>query len=59
MARFDVSFDVRDRARFIKALVVDVNEHSEIAKHLVDILLGAKGRPTTESPYTGMKCLIA
>ncbi|TPX36641.1 hypothetical protein SmJEL517_g01328 [Synchytrium microbalum] len=51
LARFDVSFDVRDRARFLKALVCDLPADSEIGKNVVEVVLGAKGHPVSESPY--------
>ncbi|TPX49538.1 hypothetical protein SeMB42_g02568 [Synchytrium endobioticum] len=53
LARFDVSFDVRDRARFIKALVVEVpkSESSELGRGLLDIILCAKVHPVAECLY--------
>ncbi|KAI8914728.1 adaptin N terminal region-domain-containing protein [Powellomyces hirtus] len=67
LARYDASWDVRDRARFLKFLVLGANdgprpvgdqdacEHgsSVLQSKLHKILLGVKATPVPESPYAG------
>ncbi|KAJ3158317.1 AP-3 complex subunit beta-1 [Geranomyces michiganensis] len=62
LARYDVSWDVRDRARFIKFLLLGKNENANsvdgggepiLKGALAKILLSAKATAVAESPYAG------
>ncbi|KAJ3144003.1 AP-3 complex subunit beta-2 [Irineochytrium annulatum] len=50
LARFDVDYDIRDRARFFKALVAEGETDPE---RLRAVVLGEKSVPVQTSKYTG------
>ena len=55
MARYDVNYDVRDRARFLRQLITTENnadeEVSALSKYAKKILLSTKPAPVLESIY--------
>ncbi|KAK9693865.1 AP-3 complex subunit beta [Basidiobolus ranarum] len=58
LARYDMNYDVRDRARFLKALMSNAGgENTEqddsLRKHAEEILLCEKPAPVTENPLAG------
>jgi AP-3 complex subunit beta len=66
LARFDADYDVRDRARFLKALTVIPKDESisddvkplELSKNAVDVINCEKSTPALESQYSGRERFI-
>lgn len=58
LARFDPSYDIRDRARFLKRFVSpgENDEGSVLTKHAKKIFLTAKPAPLLESKFKGSDC---
>lgn len=52
MAKYDQNYDIRDRARFLRQLVVP-SEATALSKYAKKILLAAKPAPVLESAYKG------
>ena len=52
MAKYDQNYDIRDRARFLRQLVLP-NEGTALSKYAKKILLAAKPAPVLESAYKG------
>lgn len=53
MARYDVNYDIRDRARFLKPFIFSKNPNSILFKNAKNIFLSTKPAPQLESKYTG------
>jgi len=51
LAKFDQNYDLRDRARFIRAILFPQGEPGKISKHAKKIFLAAKPPPTIESKF--------
>jgi len=51
LAKFDQNYDLRDRARFIKAILFPQGEPGKISKHAKKIFLAPKPPPTIESKF--------
>lgn len=51
LARYDPSYDIRDRARFLKQFVFPSNENSKLAKTAKKIFLATKPAPVSESQF--------
>jgi len=51
LAKFDQNYDLRDRARFIRAILFPQGEPGKIAKHAKKIFLAAKPAPKIESKF--------
>ncbi|XP_061391616.1 LOW QUALITY PROTEIN: AP-3 complex subunit beta-2 [Musca vetustissima] len=52
LARYDVNYDIRDRARFLKQFIFPVNSKSGVLSEAAKkIFLSAKPAPTLESKY--------
>ena len=51
LAKFDQNYDLRDRARFIKAILFPHGEPGKISKHAKKIFLAPKPPPTIESKF--------
>ena len=51
LAKFDENYDLRDRARFIKAILFPRGEPGKISKHAKKIFLAPKPPPTIESKF--------
>lgn len=54
LARYDPSYDIRDRARFLKQFVFPSNENSKLAKSAKKIFLATKPAPVSESQFKGL-----
>ena len=52
MAKYDQNYDIRDRARFLRQLVLP-DEATALSKYAKKILLAAKPAPVLESAYKG------
>lgn len=53
LARFDVNYDIRDRARFLRPFISINNPNSILFKNAKNIFLATKPAPQLESKYTG------
>jgi len=51
LAKFDQNYDLRDRARFIRAILFPQGEPGKISKHAKKIFLAAKPPPKIESKF--------
>ncbi|KAK3930683.1 AP-3 complex subunit beta-2 [Frankliniella fusca] len=51
LARYDPSYDIRDRARFLKQFVFPSNENAKLAKSAKKIFLATKPAPVSESQF--------
>jgi len=51
LAKFDQNYDLRDRARFIRAILFPQGEPGKISKHAKKIFLASKPPPTIESKF--------
>uniref|UniRef100_H2Z3B3 AP-3 complex subunit beta n=1 Tax=Ciona savignyi TaxID=51511 RepID=H2Z3B3_CIOSA len=55
LGKYDQSYDIRDRSRFIRHLIMPSSElaNGQIHKHAKKILLAPKPAPVLESPFKG------
>ncbi|KAL7036751.1 hypothetical protein ACKWTF_008930 [Chironomus riparius] len=53
LARYDINYDIRDRARFLKPFIFTKNPNSVLFKNAKRIFLATKPAPQLESKYTG------
>ena len=55
LAKYDQNYDIRDRARFIRHLIMPSGDvgSGQIHKHAKKILLSPKPAPVLESPFKG------
>lgn len=51
LAKYDQNYDVRDKARFIRALLINNEKCPNLAKHLNKIFLSSKPAPVLQSAY--------
>ncbi|XP_042902045.1 AP-3 complex subunit beta-2 [Parasteatoda tepidariorum] len=52
LAKYDTNYDIRDRARFLKQLIMNSNEKSTyLSKHAKKILLASKPAPVLQSRF--------
>ena len=51
LAKFDQNYDLRDRARFIRAILFPQGEPGKISKHAKKKYLTLKSLPTIESNF--------
>ncbi|XP_067931341.1 AP-3 complex subunit beta-2-like [Watersipora subatra] len=51
LAKYDQSYDIRDRARFLKALILPGDNAGALAKHAKKIFLADKPAPVVESKH--------
>jgi len=58
LARYDSSYDIRDRARLLRQFVFPSNENSKLAKHAKKIFLATKPAPVSESQFKGMLSIV-
>lgn len=55
LARYDTSYDVRDRARLLKRFIdPEDKERSHILKHAATVFLAEKPAPVMESKFKGV-----
>uniref|UniRef100_H2Z3B2 AP-3 complex subunit beta n=1 Tax=Ciona savignyi TaxID=51511 RepID=H2Z3B2_CIOSA len=57
LGKYDQSYDIRDRSRFIRHLIMPSSElaNGQIHKHAKKILLAPKPAPVLESPFKGSR----
>jgi AP-3 complex subunit beta len=53
LAKYDQSYDIRDRARFIRHLLFPENPESKLSKYARKILLSSKPAPVLQSKFKG------
>lgn len=53
LAKYDQNYDIRDRSRFLRALVLPTGEKGQLAKHAKKIFLSTKPAPVLESKFKG------
>lgn len=53
MAKYDVNYDIRDRARFLRPFIFNKDSNSILFKNAKKIFLATKPAPQLESKYTG------
>jgi AP-3 complex subunit beta len=58
LAKYDQNYDIRDRARFLRALVFNNDKCPTLAKHLKKIILSSKPAPVLQSIYKGNHSFI-
>ncbi|XP_053385509.1 AP-3 complex subunit beta-2-like isoform X2 [Mercenaria mercenaria] len=51
LAKYDQNYDIRDRSRFLRALVLPTGEKGQLAKHAKKIFLSTKPAPVLESKF--------
>lgn len=51
LAKYDMNYDIRDRARFLRAIILPQGEQGKISKHAKKIFLASKPPPTIESKF--------
>lgn len=54
LAKYDQNYDIRDRARFLRALILNNDKCPTLAKHLKKIILSSKPAPILQSIYKGL-----
>ncbi len=55
LAKYDQNYDIRDRARFLRSLILPgEGKAGALAKHAKKIFLATKPAPVLESKYKGM-----
>lgn len=57
LAKYDQSYDIRDRVRFLRYLVFPSNDQSKLAKYAKKIFLASKPAPVIESSFKGISFL--
>lgn len=53
LAKYDQSYDIRDKARFIRHLLFPENPDSKLSKYAKKILLASKPAPILQSKFKG------
>ncbi|XP_047676066.1 AP-3 complex subunit beta-2 isoform X3 [Tachysurus fulvidraco] len=51
LAKYDQNYDIRDRARFIRQLIVPVDKSGALSKYAKKLFLALKPAPVLESPF--------
>ena len=57
LAKYDQNYDIRDRARFIRHLIMPAGDSGDVGnfrKYAKKILLAAKPAPVLESQFKGL-----
>ena len=55
LAKYDQNYDIRDRARFLRQLILPTEKSGVLAKHAKKIFLATKPAPVLESQYKGIQ----
>lgn len=58
LARYDQSYDIRDRARLIRHILFPEKPDSKLTKYAKKILLSSKPAPVLQSKYRGMYIIL-
>ena len=53
LAKYDQNYDIRDRARFLKHLLLPADKSSTFTKHAKKIILATKPAPVIKSIFKG------
>lgn len=53
LAKYDQNYDIRDRARFLRQLILPGEKAGVLSKHAKKIFLAAKPAPVLESKFKG------
>ena len=53
LAKYDQNYDIRDRARFIRQLIVPTDKCGALSKYAKKLILALKPAPILESPFKG------
>lgn len=53
VAKYDQNYDIRDRTRFIKQLIVPNEKSGALSKYAKKIFLVQKPAPVLDSPFKG------
>ncbi|XP_038157241.1 AP-3 complex subunit beta-2 isoform X3 [Cyprinodon tularosa] len=51
LAKYDQNYDIRDRARFIRQLIVPIEKSGALSKYAKKLFLALKPAPVLESPF--------
>lgn len=54
LAKYDQNYDIRDRSRFLRQLILPGEKGSILAKYAKKIFLSTKPAPVLESKFKGM-----
>lgn len=54
LGKYDQSYDIRDRTRFIRQLIVPNEKSGALSKYAKKIFLAQKPAPLLESPFKGI-----
>lgn len=55
LAKYDQNYDIRDRARFIRQLIVPTEKSGALNKYAKKLFLAQKPAPILESSFKGME----
>lgn len=58
LGKYDQSYDIRDRTRFIRQLIVPNEKSGALSKYAKKIFLAQKPAPLLESPFKGTTAKI-
>ena len=58
LAKYDQNYDIRDRVRFLRPLVLPGDKAGALAKHAKKIFLATKPAPVLSSRYKGMQTAL-
>ena len=53
LAKYDQNYDIRDRSRFLRQLVLPTGKKGLLAKHAKKIFLSTKPAPVLDSKFKG------
>lgn len=58
LAKYDQNYDIRDRARFIRQLIVPTEKSGALSKYAKKLFLALKPAPVLESPFKGKAVVV-
>jgi len=58
LAKYDQNYDIRDRARFIRQLIVPTEKSGALSKYAKKLFLALKPAPVLESPFKGTEASL-
>lgn len=58
LGKYDQNYDIRDRTRFIRQLIVPNEKSGALSKYAKKIFLAQKPAPLLESPFKGIIIII-
>jgi AP-3 complex subunit beta len=54
LAKYDQNYDIRDRVRFLRQLILPAEKTGNLSKHIKKIFLSTKPAPVLQSKFKGM-----